>query len=89
VWALEIHLKSEVGKHAASAASSMVGFLLIDPTGDVHRNSVLMTYINLRKINGGVAWSLFVKPRKFVKIPGHGFLPPFRTIHGHAHVFHV
>ena len=89
LWALEIHMKNRVGKHATSAASSMVGFILIDPTGDVHLNSALMTYVNLPLVNGRDKGSLSVKLKKSYQVPAHGFLPPFRKIHGHAKPFHI
>ena len=85
IWALEIHLKDEVGKHASSAAHSMVGFVLIDPTGDMHPNSVLMTYLNLPKMIGEQHGALFVvHPAKTFKIAAYDLLPPFRAIHGHS-----
>jgi len=88
VWALEIHLKDEVGKHATEAARSMIGFILIDPTGDVHPNSVLVTYLNLPMVTDEQHGAMVVaRPAKSFQIPPLGLLPPFRAIHGHAAPF--
>lgn len=46
VWVLELHLKSLYGAHGANSAKTLVGFVLIDPTGDNVTNSVLMLYQN-------------------------------------------
>ncbi len=90
IWALEIHLKDEVGKHASSVARSMVGFILIDPTGDVHPNSVLMTYLNFPKMTGDQHGALFVAcSATTFKIAALDLLPPFRAIHGHATPFNA
>jgi len=88
VWGLEIHLKDEVGKHATEAARSMVGFILIDPTGDNHPNSVLMTYLNLPKLTEEPHGALVVtRLAKGFQIPQLDLVPPFRAIHGHAAPF--
>ena len=85
VWALEIHLKADVGKHATEAARSMVGFILIDPTGDVNPNSVLMTYLNIPQLTPAQHGALLVaRHEKSFQIPPLELLPPFRAIHGHA-----
>lgn len=46
VWILELHLKSIYGTQGAANTPSLVGFVLIDPTGDTVTNSVLMLYLN-------------------------------------------
>lgn len=46
VWVLELHLKEIYGEHEKSNSSSLVGFVLIDPTGDTVTNSILMFYLN-------------------------------------------
>ena len=46
VWILELHLKDIYGAHGKSNTPSLVGFVLIDPTGDIVTNAVLMFYIN-------------------------------------------
>lgn len=45
VWVLELHLKDHYGAQE-TVANSLVGFILIDPTGDDVSNSVLMVYQN-------------------------------------------
>lgn len=46
VWVLELHLKAIYGDHGKSNIPSLVGFVLIDPTGDTATNSILMFYLN-------------------------------------------
>ncbi|PPC82986.1 MAG: hypothetical protein CTY38_05350 [Methylotenera sp.] len=46
VWVLELHLSSLYANHGNGVVNSLVGFVLIDPTGDDVSNSVLMVYQN-------------------------------------------
>ena len=46
VWVLELHIKDIYGSHGKANAPSLIGFILIDPTGDIVTNAVLMFYIN-------------------------------------------
>ena len=46
VWVFELHLKDKYGEHGSGNINSLVGFILIDPTGDDTINSALMMYLN-------------------------------------------
>jgi len=46
VWVLELHLTSLYANHGNGVVNTLVGFVLIDPTGDDVSNSVLMVYQN-------------------------------------------
>lgn len=46
VWVLELHLKENYGLHGTANTPTLVGFVLIDPTGDTVTNSILMLYLN-------------------------------------------
>ena len=46
VWVFELHLKDIYGAHGKANTPGLIGFVLIDPTGDIVTNAVLMFYIN-------------------------------------------
>lgn len=53
VWVFELHMDNAYGTNAAANAGTLVGMVLLDPTGDVLEGSVLVSYYNFPAITGG------------------------------------
>jgi hypothetical protein len=47
VWVLELHLRDRYSDHGQKNAPSLVGFILLDSTGDDARSAMLMIFLNL------------------------------------------
>jgi len=85
VWAMEIHFRDEYAKHAEEDARSVVGFYLLDSTGDDHTNTMLMSFLNFpifTELPSGVllrsaSWDL-------IQTQECPLLPPFRSINQNA-----
>jgi hypothetical protein len=60
VWVLELHAKELFGKHLSSGADSLVGFILLDSTGDDAASAMVMIYLNLPAFTDNVHGSLIV-----------------------------
>lgn len=52
VWVFELHASGHYGSHGAGDSATLVGIILIDPTGDVLDASVLLAHFNLPAILG-------------------------------------
>lgn len=46
IWVLELHLKAVYPSHGKARVDSLVGLVLMDPTGDAASTSVLLMYFN-------------------------------------------
>ena len=60
VWMFELHLRDVYGQHAAGNAATLVGIVLLDPTGDAAASSVLLAYFNLPEISGEANGAMLV-----------------------------
>ena len=85
VWAMEIHLRDEYANHAKEEARSVVGFYLLDSTGDDHTNTILMSFLNFpvfTELPTGVLLRSVDWDR--VQTQECPLLPPFRPINQSA-----
>lgn len=60
VWMLELHLRERYGQHGAGNAETLVGIVLLDPTGDAASSSLLLAYFNLPEIAGEAKGAMLV-----------------------------
>jgi hypothetical protein len=60
VWVMELHLKDRYGAHARQNTASLVGFILLDSTGDAAATAMLMIYLNLPAFTNNEFGSLVV-----------------------------
>jgi hypothetical protein len=60
VWVFELHTLSNYGSHGVASAATLVGIVLIDPTGDALDASVLLAHINLPAIVAGAPQGVLV-----------------------------
>lgn len=60
VWVLELHLKERYGDHAKANAQSLVGFILLDSTGDAAVSAMLMIFLDLPAFTSHQNGSLIV-----------------------------
>ena len=85
VWALEIHDKARYADHAKHEAVSLVGFVLLDPTGDDRSNTMLMSYLNLPIFSDLTEGVLLVSQDwQTILTAASEMLPPFWSIGRHA-----
>lgn len=61
VWVFELHITAHYGAHGAGNTATLVGIVLIDPTGDVLDASVLLAHFNLPAIIAGIPQGVLVK----------------------------
>ncbi|MBY4733808.1 hypothetical protein K6V90_25035 [Cupriavidus pauculus] len=69
VWMFELHVRDNYGNHDAANTETLVGIVLLDPTGDAAASSVLLTYFNLQEIAGEAQGAMMVlEPRQSVAV---------------------
>jgi hypothetical protein len=85
VWVLELHLKNLYGAHAKGNTASLVGFILLDSTGDAAATAMLMVYLNLPAFTNNQHGSLIVAAEaewKAIQIGATDPTLPFRDLDG-------
>lgn len=83
VWVLELHLTHLYGAHAQGNAASLVGFILLDSTGDAAATATLMVYLNLPAFTSNAHGSLIIASEaewKAVQISATPPVLPFRDL---------
>jgi hypothetical protein len=83
VWVLELHLKHLYGAHAQGNTASLVGFILLDSTGDAAATATLMVYLNLPAFTSNQHGSLIIAADadwKAVQIAATPPVFPFRDL---------
>lgn len=83
VWVLELHLKDCYGAHANEKASSLVGFILLDSTGDAASTAMLFIYLNFPAFSDTENGSLIIATAdewKAVQIEATPPVVPFRDL---------
>lgn len=83
VWVLEVHLKSLYGTHAKTNSATLVGFILLDSTGDAAATAMLMAYVNLPAFTSNQHGSLITQSEtevKAIQINATAPILPFRDL---------
>ncbi len=83
VWVLELHLGQLYGAHAQGNTASLVGFILLDSTGDAAATAMLMVYLNLPAFTSNTHGSLLIATEnelKAVQISATPPVLPFRDL---------